>query len=148
MAQVGSRRAPTTEDHARFHVSPLWICGCTSNMASRLSPNTSVIPCQYHPQCSLLIFMCTLPVSGQTGELLQTVQKQCSFGNWRAFDRKYFQLAFYTQFRLLLPIHPKIPERPFCPATLTFHAEDKPNYSAGLQQIRTSKVLSFTEDNL
>jgi len=92
--------------------------------------------------------MYTLLVSGQTGELLQTVRKQCSFGNGGALDRKFLHFAFYREFHHLLPLHPQIAERPFYPATLTFHDEDKSSHSVGLQQIGTSKVLSFTEDNL
>jgi len=64
---------------------------------------TSVIPCQYHRQCSVLIFTYTLLVSGQAGQLLQTAQKQCSFDNGKHWIESTFTWPFTHNFTSSYP---------------------------------------------
>jgi hypothetical protein len=48
MAQAVNRRPLTAEARVRSRVSPCGICGGRSGTGTGFSPNTSVLPCQFH----------------------------------------------------------------------------------------------------
>jgi hypothetical protein len=48
MAQAVSRQPLTAEARVRSRISPCGICGAQSDIGTGFSPNSSVLPCQYH----------------------------------------------------------------------------------------------------